>query len=118
NSDGVLDGPFAQGTNRVGIWLNGGSFTGDITNSGAINVEGNDSAGILINGLLTGNLVSSGPINLTGDNVSNIAITGGVGNGVVGNITTTGNYTAHGQNATGLLLDAPVTGSVSVNGVW
>ncbi|MBI3439831.1 MAG: autotransporter domain-containing protein [Proteobacteria bacterium] len=118
NSDGVLDGAFAQGTNRVGIRLAGGSFTGSITNSGVINVEGNNSAGILLNGLLTGDLSSSNAINVLGDNAILIGVTGGVGNGVVGNITTTGNYSARGLNATGVLLDAPVTGNVSINGTW
>ena len=47
DNDGDLDGPFAQGSNRFGIHvLGGGTFTGNIANSGAITVEGNQSAGI------------------------------------------------------------------------
>ncbi len=118
DSDGDLDGPFALGANRVGIRMTSGAFAGDVTNTGGINIEGNNSAGIAINGLLTGNLSSTGAITVTGDNATAIAITGGVGNGVVGNITTGGVISAHGVNATGLLLDAPVTGNVSLNGSW
>src|SRR6185369_1510607 len=90
DSDGDLDGSFAVGTNRVGIRMLGGAFTGSITNTAGINIEGNNSAGIAINGLLTGNLSSTGAITVTGDNATAIAITGGIGNGVVGNITTGG----------------------------
>jgi hypothetical protein len=118
DSDGDLDGTFAQGTNRVGIRLTSGSFTGNITNSSSITVEGNNSAGISLNGLVTGNLANSGAINVVGDNSTVIAVTGGVGNGIIGNITTLGNYSVHGANATGILLDAPVTGNVSINGNW
>jgi len=43
DNDGDLDGPFAQGTNRFGIHvLSGGTFTGNIVNSGGITVEGNN----------------------------------------------------------------------------
>src|SRR5262249_60888584 len=94
---------------------NGGAYSGDITNSGTINIEGNNSAGISINGLLTGNLSSTGTIDVTGDNATAIAITGGGG---VGNISTAGVIAAHCVNSTGLLLDAPVTGNVSLNGTW
>ncbi len=118
DSDGDLDGPFAIGANRVGIRLNGGAFTGNITNSAAINIEGDNSAGIAINGLLTGNVSSTSSILVTGDNATGIAITGGAGAGVVGNITTSGVISAHGVNAIGLLLDAPVSGNVSLNGNW
>lgn len=118
NSDGVLDGVFAQGSNRVGIRLVSGSFTGNISNTGSITIEGNNSAAISLNGLVTGDLTNSGGLIVTGDNATVINISGGLGNGLVGNITTTGSYTAFGSNATGLLLDAPVTGNVNINGSW
>lgn len=118
DSDGDLDGPFALGTNRVGIRMTSGAFSGDVANTSGINIEGNNSAGIAINGLLTGNLSSTGSITVVGDNATAIAITGGVGNGVVGNITTGGVISTRGVDATGILLDAPVTGNVSLNGSW
>src|SRR5690349_20521914 len=48
DDDGDLDGRFAEGQDRVGILLQSGTFTGDITTgaSSAITVEGNNSAGI------------------------------------------------------------------------
>jgi hypothetical protein len=118
DSDGDIDGSFAIGTNRVGIRMSGGAFSGSITNTAGITIEGNNSAGIALNGLLTGNLSSTGAITVTGDNATGIAITGGVGNGVAGNITTGGVISVHGVDATGILLDAPVTGNVSLNGSW
>src|SRR5262245_17947339 len=47
DNDGDLDGPFATGTNRFGIRTNG-AMTGNIiiASTGAITVEGNNSAGI------------------------------------------------------------------------
>ena len=45
-----------------------GAFTGPITNSGTITVEGNQSAALQLDGTLTGNLTSSGTINVLGDN--------------------------------------------------
>jgi hypothetical protein len=115
DNDGDLDGLFAQGTNRVGIRLTSGTFTGDVTSSGAISVEGNNSAGISLNGVLTGNLTSSSAINVTGNNSYDVAITGGAVNG---NITLSGTHAAHGAGATGVLIDSSVTGNVSVNGSW
>ena len=61
DSDGDLDGTFAQGTGRFGIHvLGGGTFTGTIANSGNITVEGNQSAGIAIDSTLAGNISLTG----------------------------------------------------------
>ena len=49
--------------------LSGGTFTGNIANSGDITVEGNQSAGIAIDSTLAGNLsITGGSINVLGDN--------------------------------------------------
>jgi hypothetical protein len=80
DKDGDADGPFAKGSDRFGIHvLSGGTYTGNILNSGTITVEGNNSAGIAIDSALTGSLTSSGKINVTGDNSAGIragAVTG------------------------------------------
>src|SRR3954469_5022873 len=57
DSDGDIDGPFAQGSDRFGIHvLGGGTYTGSILNSGTITIEGNQSAGIAVDSALTGSL--------------------------------------------------------------
>ena len=63
DSDGDLDGGFASvgSIGRYGIWVDAGGFTGNITNSN-ITIEGNDSAGIRIDGRMTGDLTSTGLI--------------------------------------------------------
>jgi hypothetical protein len=67
DSDGDIDGTFAKGTNKKGIWLQSGApHVGDITHSGTISIEGNQSDGIRLDGPLTGNLATSGTISVTG----------------------------------------------------
>ena len=59
DSDGDLDGPFAQGSGRFGIHvLGGGTYTGNILNTGTITIEGNQSAAIAIDSPLTGSLIA------------------------------------------------------------
>jgi hypothetical protein len=78
DNDGDLDGGFASAasTGRYGIWVDAGGLNGNIT-SNAITIEGNNSAGIRIDGLLTGNLTSTGAVSITGDNSHAILIQGG-----------------------------------------
>jgi uncharacterized protein with beta-barrel porin domain len=110
DSDGDLDGPFAQGTNRFGIHvLGGGTFTGNIANSGNITVEGNQSAGIAIDSILAGNLSSTnGTIEVIGDN--------GVGvraSTVNGNVNlTSGTIAVRGAGSVGVQLAGNVSGAV------
>lgn len=125
DSDGDLDGAFAQGTARTGIWLQAGpSFVGDIVNAGSITIEGNNSYGIRVDTLLgadidhDGSIESAGTINITGDNSTAIAITGGAGAGVAGDVLATGTITMRGANAVGLLVDAPIGGELRLNGGW
>lgn len=67
DNDGDVDGPFAQGSGRYGLRVLAPGTTGSIANSGTISVEGNDSAGISIEGRLTGGLTSSGTVSIIGD---------------------------------------------------
>jgi len=67
DSDGDLDGPFAQGSARFGVRVLSPGAIGNIVNSGTISVEGNDSGGISVEGRLTGSLTSSGTISVIGD---------------------------------------------------
>ena len=130
NNDGVLDGPFAQGSGRVGILVLGASpFTGGITSTGAINIQGNTSEGISIQAPITGNLlmltvtppattggtstVANGSITITGDNTIGVQVapTGAVG----GNVRITG-VTARGVGAQGVAIDGAVGGGINISG--
>jgi len=69
DSDGDLDGPFAQGSGRFAIRALGGGVAanGNIVNTGAIQIEGNDSGGISIETRLNGSLTHSGSLAVVGD---------------------------------------------------
>ncbi|MCG6119379.1 MAG: autotransporter domain-containing protein [Blastomonas sp.] len=110
DSDGDIDGPFAQGQNRFGIRTLG-ALTGSVVNSGTITIEGNTSAGISLEGPLTGSLINSGAITVLGDNSSGIRA-----GAVSGNVALTGTITAQGANATGVSLTGPIGGALSVQG--
>lgn len=115
DSDGDLDGDFAQGTNRHGIFLQAGpTFTGDITSSGAITIEGNSSSGITLDALLTGILDVTGTISVTGDNSTGIAVNGGV----TGDVLAHGPLSVRGQNSTGISVTGDVGGELSISGTW
>lgn len=111
NGDGIVDGAFAEGSDRFGIQT-AGAFTGDITNSGTITVKGNDSAGISTLGTLTGSLSQTGTITVTGDNsvgISTAAITGDVG--IAGTVSATG------SGASAVVLNGDIGGALTIQGV-
>lgn len=111
DKDGDLDGPLAQGQGRFGIRTLG-ALTGSVVNSGAITIEGNDSAAISLEGALTGSLTSSGGVSVLGNN--SVGIRAGA---VSGNVALTGSITASGANAMGVALTGPVGGALTVQGV-
>ncbi|HWI86425.1 MAG TPA: autotransporter outer membrane beta-barrel domain-containing protein [Sphingomonas sp.] len=112
NSDTVLDGPFAQGTNRYAIRVDGASpFVGNITNTGTITVEGNNSGGIYLSAPLTGNFsTNTGAISVTGDNSYGVRL-----GSVTGKVTVATAITVLGGNSAGLVLAGDVTGQVVVH---
>lgn len=119
DNDGDLDGAFATGTNRHGIRLGAGAaFNGGITNSGAINIEGNNSAAVRLDAQLIGNLNSSGAVSVIGDNSTAFAILGGPSAGVTGDVFLRGNVTARGTGVRGLAVEAPIGGQLRINGSW
>ena len=111
DSDGDVDGPFAQGSGRFGIHLlSGGALTGNILNSGTITIEGNASGGIVLDGSLTGNLTHSGTISVTGNDSVGIKT-----NAVSGNVAlTNGTISVKGANSVGLDVAGAVGGSLSI----
>lgn len=115
DTDGDLDGAIATGTNRHGIFLqSGGTFTGNITNSGVINVEGNNSSGITLDSVLDGDLVTSGAVSVLGDNSVAIAIN----EGVTGDVRIAGTVSARGENTSGLVVNGEIGGDLIINGSW
>ncbi len=98
NNDGVLDGPYAQGTGRYGVRLTGaGTFVGNITTTtgSGISVEGNNSYGISLESLVQGNFANGGATTMIGDNSVGVNETGGVS----GNVVTTGGTSVTGGGA-------------------
>lgn len=110
DNDGDIDGPFATGTGRTGI-ATGGAFTGAIVNSGAITIEGNDSAGIRLGGPLTGNFTNDGTVSVLGDRALGVGL-----QNVTGNVRLAGTITAIGQDATAARLSGNITGALVVQG--
>ena len=110
NGDGIVDGVFAEGSNRFGI-STAGAFTGDITNSGTITIQGNDSAGIALGGTLTGSLSQTGTITVRGGNSSGITA-----NAVTGDVGIAGTISATGSGASAVLLNGDIGGALTVQG--
>lgn len=112
DKDGDLDGPFAQGSNRFGIRLApGGQVTGNLTASGTITVEGNNSAGIAADSRLVGNFASTGTISVTGNDSFGIRTTD-----VTGNLRVAGTVDVRGGSSVGVLVGGNVGGAMSVQG--
>lgn len=112
DSDGDIDGTFAQGTGRNGIWVqSGAAHAGAIDNSGTISVEGNQSAGIRIDAALTGALSTSGTIAVVGDNSHGI-----LANDVTGNVTLRGATSVAGANSVGAALLGDIDGALKIQG--
>ena len=104
DSDGDLDGAFAQGTGRFGVRVTGpDAFTGDIRNerAGAISIKGNDSAGISVETRLKGSLVNAGAVSVLGDRSVGVRA-----QSVAGDVQITGAVSAQGEGATGVSLDS------------
>ncbi|PNU04422.1 autotransporter outer membrane beta-barrel domain-containing protein [Novosphingobium guangzhouense] len=110
DKDGDLDGPFALGSNRVGIRTQG-DHTGKLTQSGKIVVEGNDSAGIALGGKLTGAFTHDGSTTVVGDRTIGVSA-----QGIDGNVRLAGTVSAQGQDAIGARFAGDVNGAMVVQG--
>lgn len=113
DDDDDIDGPFAQGTDRKGIWAQG-DLIGNIINGddASIVVDGNESYGILLDGTLTGDLTSTGLIRVTGDDGYAIRLR----DTVTGDVTVGGQISVQGENATGVAIEGAVNGALVFNG--
>jgi len=112
DSDGDLDGPLAQGTNRVGLLVEpGGTMTGDIAINGGINVEGNNSYGVSARSALNGNYIQNSSVVIVGSNTVGVDLREDVsGNVEVGTIA------AQGEGAVGLRVLGDVGGEFMIDG--
>lgn len=112
DNDGDLDGPFAQGNNRFGIRLApGGTFTGSISNSGTITIEGNSSAGVQLEGTLAGAFTNTGAINVLGDNSYGIRASQ-----IDGSARVAGSIAVRGANTVGVAMDGNISGALTFQG--
>lgn len=113
DGDGTLDGPFAQGSGRTGILIEGAApFTGDIRNSGSIRIKGNDSAGIRSTAAIDGSIAQRGGVNVTGTAGVALDIIGGV----TGSVDNEGSLNVAGAGSTALRIQGDVGGGVSNQG--
>ncbi len=94
NNDGIVEAPFAQGTNRIGIQTLG-TLTGGIANTGTITIQGNNSTGLYIANGLNGTFLNSGTITVTGDNSFGLRTAGEI----TGAVQITGAVSAKGAGS-------------------
>jgi len=110
DSDGDLDGVFAQGASRFGIRVLSPGAVGNIANAGTVTVEGNDSGAISIEGRLTGALTSSGAVAIVGDRSVGIRA-----DSVSGDVKVLGAVQSQGEGTVGVQLGS-VDGAVVLQG--
>ena len=114
NNDGIVDGAFATGTNRIGIQVVGpGVLTGSVTNDSgsSIAISGDNSKGISIETGITGALTDAGTISLLGNQVVGINIAGAVG----GDVTLSSTIAVEGVGAQGVVTSAPIGGALNLD---
>lgn len=115
DNDGDLDGPFATGTGRYGVRLNGASpVTGNVLveSGGSILVEGNNSYGISVETGLVGNLTTLGGVRAVGDNSIAVRTTAPV----TGNVRIGSTASAQGLNASAVAIGGDVSGRLTLQG--
>ena len=113
DSDGDLDGAFAQGSDRYGLRVVGpGALTGDIHNDGLIDVEGNQSTALSLETDLVGNLLQTGTLNMLGDHSYGLRTTGTIS----GNLYNGGAVNVLGEGTVGVSVEGAVGGRLTFGG--
>lgn len=112
DKDGDFDGPLVQGSERFGIRASGPLTTGSLgfARGGSIVIEGDRSAGMLVEGTLKGDLTNAGSIAVGG-----VESVGTAAQRVEGSVRATGSVLVRGRDAAGIRL-GDVTGAVLVQG--
>ena len=108
DNDGDVDGPFAIGTGRTAIRIDG-PLTGNLAHTGTIVVEGNQSAGIRASGPITGTVTHEGRTTVTGNQSVGVAL-----GDVSGNVRLAGEITVRGEGAQGAVLGGDVGGALRI----
>jgi hypothetical protein len=132
NNDGLETGPFATGSDRIGILVSPPSsgpapFVGSIINTGTITVVGNTSEGVSIQDPITGDFLSlvvtpasgstaaailNGSISATGQNAIGFQITRA---GSIGGNARLSSITASGPGAQAVQIGGAIGGFVNVS---
>lgn len=115
DSNGIVHGPFAKGTNRIGVQVVGpGDFTGPINNAagGVITVKGDNSYGISIETNVVGNVSNLGSLSIAGLNSIGLRTTGKI----TGDVTLGGTVAAGGPGTQAVNLGNDVSGALLING--
>ncbi len=115
DSDGDLDGVFAQAARRYGIRVAGpGVFTGSIAVAagGLISVEGVDSFGVSVESALAGSFTSQGTLGVLGDRSRAFSNTAAIS----GSINLLGTVAAQGAGSQAVFVGAPVGGGLVLQG--
>jgi hypothetical protein len=115
DSNGIVHGPFAVGTDRFGVLVVGpGDFTGSITNSlgAVITVKGDNSAGISVQTNLIGSINQLGSLSISGTNSVGLLTKGAI----TGDVTLGGTISALGQGTQAVSLGGPISGALVING--
>lgn len=115
DSNGIVHGPFAKGTGRIGVQVVGpGAFTGPITNGagGVISVKGDNSYGISVETNLVGSLLNSGSVSIQGANSVGVRTTGAIS----GDVTLGGTVAAGGPGTQAANLGGDIGGQLLING--
>jgi hypothetical protein len=108
DNDGDLDGPFAIGTGRTAIRIDDG-LIGNLSHTGTIVVEGNQSAGIRATGPITGTFTHEGKTTVTGNQSVGVAV-----GDISGNVRLAGEITVRGAGAQGAVLGGDLGGALRV----
>lgn len=113
DSDGDVDGPFAQGTGRYGVRVQSPTFVvGNIASSGSIAIEGNDSAGISVETRQIGAVTTSGTISVIGDRSVGVRV-----DSISGDVKILGAVSAQGEGSVGVQVGQVDGALVLQNGI-
>ena len=114
-TDGITPtSDITTGAGRTGILISGATpFTGNVTNTGTITVNGQNSRGIQLANMstMTGDIQQNGGMTVFGANSIGVNIAGDLN----GDLTVDGAITAIGENSQGVNITGDVSGGISVD---